>query len=187
MPRPKTIPARLESKRLIMRVPVPSDATVVNAAIRASLPQLKKWMPWAQKAPTLAETHKRLCEEAEKFRQGTDIMLLLFAKETGELVGCSGLHRIDWSVPRLEIGYWIATRHAGRGYVSEAVRAIDRFAFKVLGAARVEILCDHRNAPSRRVAERVGYQLEAVLRHQRRDVRGRLTDMCIFARTRRRK
>jgi RimJ/RimL family protein N-acetyltransferase len=187
MPRPKTIPSRFESERLILRAPKPNDATALNAAIRASLPELKRWMPWAQKAPTLAETHKHLCEAAEKFRQGTDLMFLLFAKDTGELIGASGLHRIEWSVPRLEIGYWAATRHVGHGYITEAVRAIDRFAFKALGAARVEIHCDHRNVRSRRVAERAGYALEALLRHHRRDARGRLTDMCLFANTNRRK
>ena len=187
MRRPKTIPSRFESERLILRSPVPGDATALNAATRASLPELQRWMPWAQKPPTLAETHKLCCEAAEKFRQGSDLMLLLFTKETGELIGSSGLHRIDWTVPRVEIGYWVVTRYAGNGYVTEAVRAIDRFAFKVLGVARAEILCDHRNERSRRVAERAGYPLEAVLRHQRRDVRGRLTDMCLFAHTNRRK
>lgn len=187
MRRPQTIPFRFESERLILRAPVPEDAPALNSAIRESFPELKRWMVWAQKPPTLAQTHKLCCQAAEKFRQGTDLMLLLFAKETDELVGSSGLHRIDWSVPRLEIGYWVVKRHAGNGYITEAVQAIDRFAFKVLAAARVEILCDHRNVRSRQVAERAGYALEAVLRHHRRDPRGRLTDMCLFARTRRRK
>lgn len=114
-------------------------------------------------------------------------MLLLFAKDTGELIGSSGLHRIDWSVPRFEIGYWVSTRHAGRGYATEAARAIGDFAFKTLKAARVEIVCDHRNARSRHVAERAGFPLEAILKFHRRDVRGRLGDTCIFAQTRHRK
>ena len=110
-------------------------------------------------------------------------MLLLFTKDGGELIGANGLTRIDWSVPRLEIGYWIATRHAGLGYATEATRVVADFAFKKLKAARVEIHCDHRNKRSRRVAERAGFPLEATLRHHRRDVHGRLTDMCIYART----
>ena len=187
MRRLKSIPARFESERLILRAPTPGDATALNAATRASLPELKRWMIWAQKPPTVAETHKLCCEAAEKFRLGTDLMLLLFAKKTGEIIGCSGLHRIDWSVPRFEIGYWAVTHHAGNGYITEAVRAIDRFAFKVLGAARVEIHCDHRNGASRRLAERAGFPFEGTLRHHRRDPRGRLTDMCLFARTRSRK
>lgn len=183
MRRPTKIPSELKSPRLILRAPIPSDATALNAATRASLPELKRWMAWAQKPPTLAETHKLCCEAAEKFCQGTDLMLLLFAKETGELIGSSGLHQIDWGVPRFEIGYWVATHHAGNGFITEAVQAIDRFAFKVLGAARVEIRSNHRNVRSRRVAERAGYPLEAVLRHHRRDVRDRLTNTHLFART----
>ena len=32
-----------------------------------------------------------------------------------------GLHRIDWAVPKFEIGYWARTSHAGRGYITEDV------------------------------------------------------------------
>ena len=92
-------------------------------------------------------------------------MLLLFLKGTGTLVGSSGLHRIDWEVPKFEIGYWCRTGFTGRGYVTEAVRGISAFAFDVLGARRVEIRCDSRNLPSARGAERAGFRLEGELRN----------------------
>lgn len=78
-------------------------------------------------------------------------MMFLFLKETGALVGGSGLHRIDWSVPKFEIGYWCRTRFAGHGYITEAVRGLGAFAFDQLGTRRVEILCDSRNHRSVRV------------------------------------
>lgn len=83
-------------------------------------------------------------------------MMFLFLKETGALVGGSGLHRIDWSVPKFEIGYWCRTRFAGHGYITEAVRGLGAFAFDQLGARRVEILCDSRNHRCVRVAELAG-------------------------------
>ena len=92
-------------------------------------------------------------------------MLLLFLKGTGTLVGGSGLHRIDWAVPKFEIGYWSRTRFAGQGYITEAVRGITVFALDHLGASRIEIRCDSLNRGSARVAERCGFRLEGELRN----------------------
>ena len=108
-------------------------------------------------------------------------MLLLFRKADGLFVGGSGLHRIDWSVPRFEIGYWVRLSLQGQGYVTEAVNRITIFTFDVLGAQRIEIRCDARNTRSAAVAQRAGYTLEARMRHERRDVYGELCDTLVFA------
>jgi ribosomal-protein-serine acetyltransferase len=63
-----------------------------------------------------------------------DLLLLLLLRGTRTLVGGSGLHRIDWEVPKFEIGYWCPTRFTGQGYVTEAMRGIAAFAFDALGA-----------------------------------------------------
>jgi hypothetical protein len=38
--------------------------------------------------------------------EGTDLLSVLYLKGTNTFVGGSGLHRMDWSVSRFEIGYW---------------------------------------------------------------------------------
>ncbi len=108
-------------------------------------------------------------------------MLLLLLKGTQTLVGSSGLHRIDWDVPKFEIGYWCRTRFTGRGYVTEAVRGITAFAFGTLGARRVEIRCDSRNLPSARVAERAGFQLEGELRNSEVGTNGELRSTLVYS------
>ena len=87
-----------------------------------------------------------------------------------------------WETPRTEIGYWCRTTRAGRGYVSEAVAAVARYAHENLRAVRVEIVTDEANLASRRVAERCGFELEGVLRHERRAPDGSLRNTCIYAR-----
>ena len=102
----------------------------------------------------------------------------------GRIVGSSGLHRIDWSVPSFEIGYWVRTPDSGQGYATEAVEAIGSFAFEKLGARRIEIRADTRNTRSRAIPEKLGYQLEGVLRHDCLHVDGRLRDTAVYARIR---
>ena len=64
---------------------------------------------------------------------------------------------------------------------TEFTRALVRFSRSALGACRLEICCDARNAASRRVAEKSGFTLEGIHRSRRRDVSGELADSCMYA------
>jgi RimJ/RimL family protein N-acetyltransferase len=57
-----------------------------------------------------------------------------------------------------DLGFWIATDHAGRGYASEAARAVLGFAFEVLGHAVIDAGHFADNAASARVLTRLGFQ-----------------------------
>jgi RimJ/RimL family protein N-acetyltransferase len=63
----------------------------------------------------------------------------------------------------LEVGYIFSPAHGGRGYATEAVRALLDLAFGAFGARRVVARVDARNAPSRQLLERLGVRLEAHL------------------------
>jgi RimJ/RimL family protein N-acetyltransferase len=114
--------------------------------------------------------------------------MLVFARGEdggeGELVGGVGLHRIDWTVRKFEIGYWRKTGYGGRGLLTEAVRAMARMAFDVLGARRVEVRMDDRNVASWRLAERAGFTLEALLRFDSIAPTGEPRSTRIYARVR---
>ena len=98
------------------------------------------------------------------------------------MVGSSGLHRINWAVPKVEIGYWVRTPYAGQGYITEAVAALTDFAFTTLAAHRVEIRCDARNERSAAVARRSGFTLEGILRCEDRcPLTNELRDTMVFA------
>jgi RimJ/RimL family protein N-acetyltransferase len=173
-------PDQFETERLMIRAPRPGDGAAVNTAICESFHELRPWMPWVTPAPTPEETESSIRRRAAKWLLHEDMMMLLFRKSDGLFVGGSGLHRIDWSVPCMEIGYWIRTSLSGQGYITEAVKGLTRFAFDHLNAQRIEIRCDARNTRSAAVAERAGYTLEARLHHQARGVNGDLRDTLVY-------
>lgn len=108
-------------------------------------------------------------------------MLRLFLKGTGTLVGSSGLHRMDWTVPKFEIGYWCRSRFTGKGYITEAVCGISAFAFEALDAGRLEIRGDSQNHRSVTVAEQSGFTPEGKLRNYARAPDGSTRDTLIFS------
>ena len=150
---------------MIIRSPRAGDGQAVNDAVRESHEHLKPWMPWAQTIPAVDETEEIIRCGAVRWIMREDLWMLLFRKNDGLYVGGSGLHRIDWSIPAFEIGYWVRKSLEGQGFISEAVTGISNFAFGVIGAERIEIRCDTRNGRSANVARRVGYTLEGTLRH----------------------
>ncbi|HEY2951375.1 MAG TPA: GNAT family N-acetyltransferase [Verrucomicrobiae bacterium] len=175
------LPEQLVTERLLLRPPRAGDGAELNRAVRESRPALRPWMPWAQK-PSTVETSEVFCREAgANFAARKDLALLLWLKDKPVLVGGSGLHRMDWTVPKFEIGYWIRTRFTGKGYATEAVRAITKFARQTLKARRLEIRMDTRNRPSWRLAERLGFVLEGILRRDARNPDGRLRDTRVYA------
>lgn len=182
------VPSRLQTARLVLRHPREGDGVAIHEAVVASLDELRPWMPWAQQAPTVDDSEAVARGAHARFVQRTDLTYSIWEHDgTGRetrLVGGTGLHRIDWSVPRFEIGYWRRSGDAGRGLVTEAVRALSRMAFDELGAQRVEIRMDDRNVASRRVAERAGFAFEGLLRSDCLAVDGRVRDTRVYSRVR---
>ncbi len=188
------VPMRLETPRLLLRSPQGGDGPVLNDALLESLPDLKPWMPWAQTAPTVDESEAYCRRQQARYLLREDLAMLIFERgiggsvgRPGRLLGATGLHRIDWTERRFEIGYWARRGHAGNGYISEAVRALSRMAFEQLDAQRVEVRMDEINEASQRVAEAAGFEFEAVLRHDSVAVNGAARDTRVYSQVRRRR
>jgi RimJ/RimL family protein N-acetyltransferase len=182
------VPDRLETERLVLRVPRPGDGRVLNDAIRASHDELAPWLPWAGTLPTVDESEAHCRRQQARFLLREDFVMLLFLRgadgSEGELLGGTGLHRIDWALRKFEIGYWRKTGFAQRGFMTEAVRAMARMAFDALDARRVEIRMDDRNESSWKLAERAGFTLEALLRFDSVTPAGEPRSTRIYARVR---
>ena len=174
-------PESFESDRLTIRAPRPGDGAEINAAVRETFDDLNVWMPWAQQIPTLEESESFVRGAQCRFLAREELTLFLFLKDTNTLVGSSGLHGINWDIPKFEIGYWCRKRFQGQGYVTESTEAIAKFAFETLGAKRVEIRCDSKNVRSRRIPDRLGFKLEGTLRNDSLSPAGELRDTLVFA------
>jgi ribosomal-protein-alanine N-acetyltransferase len=62
------------------------------------------------------------------------------------------------------MGYWIGKTYWGRGYGTEAARAVLAYGFDTLGLNRIYAHCLTRNPPSARVLRKIGMAPEGRLR-----------------------
>jgi RimJ/RimL family protein N-acetyltransferase len=175
------LPGELVGPRVIARPYRDGDGAVVAEAVAESRDRLLAAdMPWVKEwdAPDQGAIFVRRCQA--KWATRDDLILGLWERATGTYVGGSGLHRIDWSVPNVEIGYWIRNRFEGRGFMTEAAALIAAFAFNSLTAQRVRIRCAAENERSAAVPRRLGFVHEATLRNETRRTDGTLRDTLEF-------
>ena len=174
----------IETERLILRPPKLGDEKPLNQAINRSLPELQKWMPWANDPsmqPTIRYVKKGLTSWGSDAPR--DFPMVIIHKKSQHIIGASGFNdRSKPEVPLFEIGYWLETAFTGQGLATEMVQALTHFAFESFKAARVQIVTQVGNEASRRVAEKCGFILEATLKNYCVDsLSGKPSDDWIFA------
>jgi len=81
--------------------------------------------------------------------------------EKNKCIGTIHLHTLNYADHKLEIGYWIAQKHEGFGFVHDSIKLVEN-EVKDLGFHRIEIKCLDQNRRSIHVAERAGYVLEGI-------------------------
>jgi RimJ/RimL family protein N-acetyltransferase len=119
-------------------------------------------------------------EHARAFVAGTDEDYSLAITLDGAVVGAIGLG-LNRPAYRGRIGYWIAASARGAGTCTRALRLLCRWALEELGLRRLELITDPDNHASQRVAEKVGFRREGVLRSHLLHPDGRLRDSVMFS------
>jgi ribosomal-protein-serine acetyltransferase len=151
----------LTTDRLRLEPIGPEHAEELWRATEASLPELRPWMFWAAGADQ--DSTRAFAEEAG--REWAEGIAYHFAiRDRDGLAGALGIE-VPVPVRRLgEIGYWVASARAGRGYATEAGAAVVAFGFDALGLYRLELRAGVENLASQRVAEKLGFRREGALR-----------------------
>lgn len=105
-----------------------------------------------------------IAAQREKLEKGDHSFAI---EADGQLAGAIGLH-IEREHQRAEIGYWIGVPFWGRGYATEAARAVVQFGFETQSLNRVFAFHFAHNPASGRVLAKIGMRHEGTLRQHLR-------------------
>jgi ribosomal-protein-alanine N-acetyltransferase len=86
------------------------------------------------------------------------------------VIGQCGITQIPGCEPDVEIGWFFNRAYQGKGYATEAARAVMEYAFAELHIARLYALIDRFNAPSIALANRLGMRYDRIVRAYKRDL-----------------
>jgi ribosomal-protein-alanine N-acetyltransferase len=172
----------LKGERVTLRTPLPGDYREWSSLRAGSRKFLEPWEPrWLPDELEWSAFRHRLNRYREDFSQGTGAAFFIFQNSSGKLVGGITIGNIRYGVAQTgQIGYWIGERYSGKGYMSEALRLVTRYAFDTLRLHRVEAACIPKNIPSVRVLEKAGFQREGLLRSYLR-INGAWQDHYLYA------
>jgi RimJ/RimL family protein N-acetyltransferase len=146
--RERSIPV-LETERLILRAPRLGDVKAVAA--QANDRRIAE--------NTARIPHPYRPGDAEDFitaaNRGNDTTFVVTLRN-GTLIGACGLSQLDRHPP--ELGYWLGVKHWGKGYATEAARALIDHAFSESDCEAIQSAARVTNPASRRVLEKCGFQ-----------------------------
>ena len=156
----------LKAERVTLRMPVARDYRAWAVLRGESRAFLEPWEPtWMADELDRSAWRFRLRRYQEDFARGTAQAFFIFETATGELLGGVTLGNIRHGVARSgHIGYWIGEKHAGKGYMLEALRLLADHAFGTMRLHRIEAACIPTNRRSVRVLEKAGFTREGLLR-----------------------
>ena len=143
---------------------------------------LVPWEPtWPADDLTRASFRRRLRRHSEEIDRDEAYPFFLFRQADDVLIGGLTLGQVRRGVAQAAtLGYWMGEPHAGKGYMSRAVRAAIGFAFATLRLHRVEAACLPHNAASVQLLEGVGFVREGYARAYLR-INGAWQDHLLFA------
>jgi RimJ/RimL family protein N-acetyltransferase len=149
-----------------------SERVVLRILNQTDLPLCQKWLNDAQVIKwMLAGTYPMYLSSEEGWYKNlaeskTDVVLAIEIE--GTYIGNTGLHKIDLISRVAELGLFIGLpSYWGKGYATEAEKLMIDYAFNSLNLNRIEAQIFAENLPSRRAAEKNGFQQEGISRQRR--------------------
>jgi len=147
----------LETERLLLRPIQPGDAELQFRFLNS--PSITEHLGGPAELEDIEAKHAKTMEFHAREGFG---WLMLFERESGELVGHCGLKRVDHEAAKnigdFEIGWIIREDRWRRGLASEAIGAVLEWAFVTHRAPHVVALTAERNMPSWRLMEKLGME-----------------------------
>ena len=146
----------IETERLMLRNIAPCDANDMYEY--ASMPEVTKYLLWTPHI-NIDATKGYIDFLQTRYKRGLYADWAVILKETGKMIGTCGYANIDSGANVCEIGYVLSPYYRKQGYMAEAVNAVLKLSFEVLGFDSVNLRIMDGNNDSVRLAARLGFKL----------------------------
>ncbi|MBQ3080487.1 MAG: GNAT family N-acetyltransferase [Clostridia bacterium] len=168
---------RIETDRLVLRKLEMRDAPDMFEYSRD--PLVAKHVLWDAQT-SVSESRGYIRYMLRKYRSGEPSSWGIEEKASGKIIGTIGYMWYQRENNSCEVGYSLARAHWGRGYMTEALKAVIAYSFKTLRIHRVEAQHETDNLASGRVMEKCGMTKEGTLRGRLYN-KGKYVDVHVYS------
>ena len=160
-------PADRYTERFVLRPFRRRDIDPLFRAVTASKPELAEFLPWATAPYTRARAAAFVKESIQSWREARAYdFAVRRPQDPGRHVGNLSVWHLSRPSRSGEIGYWIRTDETGLGIATEVARTALGIGFRELGMHKVVLRIALGNLPSERVADKLGFVREGILREE---------------------
>lgn len=157
----------LRDQGLLLRTYREGDAPRLFEAVRESIPEVSRWLPWCHQNYSIEESREFVASRHDAAQGDEHYSFAVFETSNPDrLLGGVGINFINRVHQFANLGYWVRTSAAGQGIATRATRVAACFGFEELRIQRIEIVAAVKNVASQRVAERAGAVREGILRNR---------------------
>lgn len=148
----------IRTERLILRPPQLEDAEAIFQRY-AQDAEVTRYLIWSPHQ-SIAETEMFLRDCIAALDDGSRFLWVIIRNTDCSLLGMIEM-RLDGQ--QANVGYVLARPEWGKGYMTEALRAVIDFAFSLPDVRRVWAVCDTENVASACVMQKAGMVKEGIL------------------------
>ena len=148
----------LETERLLLRRIDENDIEEVFAL--RSNPEIMKYIPRSL-AKTKEDALEHIAMIEDKIINNVGINWGITIKGNDKIIGIIGHYRIQPENHRAEIGYMSLPEYNGKGYITEAIKAVVAYGFEHMNLHSIEAVIDPGNIASEKVLLKNGFVKEA--------------------------
>lgn len=138
---------------------------------------LSQWLAWPPHANNEDFFLSFIRQSLNDYKDGKSLVCSMLYKD--KLVGNISFNSINNELKKVEIGYWLSAEYQGNGIVTKSVSKLIEMAFTELNILKIQISVAVENQPSRKVCERLGFNLEGIITHAE-NLNGRVVDHAIY-------
>ena len=156
-----------------------SDAPYIFETIDNEREYLRKWLPFVDKTYSYSDSLyfvNSILSIPEEYRE--PIFSIYFDHQFAGIIGFRGS---DITNKKTEIGYWLSQYAQGKGIMIQSVAKLIEHAFGELDMNRIQIKVAVGNDKSRRIPEKLGFQMEGIERDGELLVDNVFTDIAVYS------
>jgi len=172
------MPPSLPAGELMLRRYRLDHGPFIAEAVRESGRHLSRYETWAHPTYDEAEGREHAAWWEQAWESGSARYFGIWSGD--RYLGSTGLSEISLEHRTAGLGYWVRTSETGRGVATAAALAVVEAGFEELGLQRIELMAAVDNTASRRVADKVGAELEGILR-KRQVLAGIAVDCALYS------
>lgn len=174
---------RIETERLIIKRYSADDAGTFFYLVKANEEFLQEGFPiLLKRCATLNSTKDFIGERNSNFEEDISYTFGIFKKENSELIGHLFTRDIDWSLPKVETGYWVSSKENGKGFASESLKGLTDYLLNEKKFVKIFLRIIPENKASEKVAIKAGFEMTGLLKKDFKDYNGKISDVLYYSR-----